>query len=319
MNKEEFNYTIRASYINVSIKKENPGWWPRLISKPQKPHWIKIDFDRWTTKELIEDEQTRDVREDYPETVEKVQKEEFGYVKENYKKIYLTFYNLAQFIGYMYIVIVLSICYFKDGPKTFSKAFENVGNVMQFIQCLQYLEVLHPIFGYTKGSWLTSFLQVSGRNFVLFVMILTEPRIQAKPVVYHLFMVWSLIEIFRYPYYLSMIVKKPVGLLTWLRYTMWMPLYPAGVICEGTIILRNIPYFEETQKFSVAMPNEWNFSFSIPTFLKFYLFILLGVGFFLMKHMGQIRAKKFPYKPPPGLKGYQARRRERLATEQKLD
>lgn len=147
---------------------------------------------------MIEEEQPRDVREDYPETFEQVQKDELGYVKEKFKKIYLTFYNFAQFVGYMYIVIVLSICYMKEGSKTFTKAFENVGNVMQFVQCLQYLEVLHPMFGYTKGNWLVPFLQVSGRNFVLFVMILAEPRIQVKPVVFHLFMVWSLIEIVRF-------------------------------------------------------------------------------------------------------------------------
>lgn len=114
-----------------------------------------------------------------------------------------------------------------------------------------------------------------------------------------------------------MLIKKPVGLLTWLRYTIWMPLYPAGVICEGTIILRNIPYFEETQRFSIEMPNEWNFAFSIPTFLKFYLFLLLGAGFFMMRHMGKIRAKKFPYKPPKGYREYEARRQERLAKREK--
>ena len=34
-----------------------------------------------------------------------------------------------------------------------------------------------------------------------------------------------------------------------LRYTLWIPLYPLGFICEGVIALRNIPYFEETDRF----------------------------------------------------------------------
>ena len=33
------------------------------------------------------------------------------------------------------------------------------------------------------------------------------------------------------------------------RYTLWIPLYPLGFICEGVIALRNIPYFEETDKY----------------------------------------------------------------------
>ena len=32
------------------------------------------------------------------------------------------------------------------------------------------------------------------------------------------------------------------------RYTLWIPLFPLGFICEGVIALRNIPYFEETEK-----------------------------------------------------------------------
>ena len=39
------------------------------------------------------------------------------------------------------------------------------------------------------------------------------------------------------------------------RYTIWIPLYPIGFICEGVIALRNIPYFEETEQFSVLLPN----------------------------------------------------------------
>ena len=35
-------------------------------------------------------------------------------------------------------------------------------------------------------------------------------------------------------------------LLTWLRYTVWIPLLPAAFFCEGVIALRDIPYFEET-------------------------------------------------------------------------
>ena len=45
-----------------------------------------------------------------------------------------------------------------------------------------------------------------------------------------------------------------------LRYTIWIPLYPIGFICEGVIALRNIPYFEETEQFSVLLPNRLTFT-----------------------------------------------------------
>ena len=92
------------------------------------------------------------------------------------------------------------------------------------------------------------------------------------------------------------------------RYTLWIPLYPLGFICEGVIALRNIPYFEETDRFvspldygykkyscnhhrfSILLPNKWNVSFYFPNVIRFYLLF----GFFPMLytqmwHMYQLR------------------------------
>lgn len=66
-----------------------------------------------------------------------------------------------------------------------------------------------------------------------------------------------------------------------------------GTICEGIIILRNIPYFEETKRFTIELPNRWNFMFCMPTFMKIYLLILILPGIYLlMTHMSKARAKK---------------------------
>lgn len=118
-------------------------------------------------------------------------------VAEKNKQVYLVFYNLCQFIGFLYIMLVMSIRYSRDGSDSMEGTFESVGNAIKFCQILQYLEVLHPLFGYTKGGALVPFLQVSGRNFVLFVMIDAEERMQTKPVVFYLFVIWSLVETVR--------------------------------------------------------------------------------------------------------------------------
>lgn len=38
--------------------------------------------------------------------------------------------------------------------------------------------------------------------------------------------------IYRYPYYALSVLNKEVWWLTWLRYTIWIPLYPTGITCE---------------------------------------------------------------------------------------
>lgn len=210
------------------------------------------------------------------------------------KTVYLIMYNLYQFIAYFYIVLVLSITLSRDGFIEVSKTtYKTVGPAMRCSQALQYLEFLNALVGYTKGSPLFPFLQVTGRNFILFAIIHAESRIQEMPVVFVLFMVWSLVELIRYPYYIISLVKKEIPFLTWLRYSVWVVLYPLGFLCEGTVLLRSVPFFEETKRFTVAMPNKWNFTFDMVAFMKIYMgFVLLPGLYVVMKHMTKLRVKK---------------------------
>ncbi|XP_067008173.2 very-long-chain (3R)-3-hydroxyacyl-CoA dehydratase isoform X2 [Anabrus simplex] len=289
---EGSQFKVSERQVDFILKKKDSGWWPRLTGTPQKPVWLKIDFDRWKSEDDLDDEEPRDVMGDYPGLYDRLEKEELGYRKDM-RKVYLVFYNLAQFIGFMYILTVIAVRYSRDGPDSMEGTYQAVGGAMKFCQLMQILEIMHPLFGYTKGGVLAPFMQVGGRNFVLFFMIEAEPRMADKPVVFYLFIVWSLIEIIRYPYYIAQLYKKNIGLLTWLRYTIWIPLYPLGGLCEGVIILRNIPYFEETQRFTVTLPNSWNFAFHFPSLLRIYLLILFIPGLYvMMSHMYRARIQK---------------------------
>lgn len=79
---------------------------------------------------------------------------------EDYKKVYLVFYNLFQFIGFVYILTVMGIRYSKDGPDSMEGTYENVGMVMKLCHLFMWLEVMHPLFGYTRNSVLAPFMQV---------------------------------------------------------------------------------------------------------------------------------------------------------------
>ena len=99
--------------------------------------------------------------------------------------------------------------------------------------------------------------------------------------------------LFRYPYYITQLYKRENGFLTWLRYTIWIPLYPLGFLCEGIIILRSIPYAEETGIFSIFLPNSYNITFHFPTLLRVYLlFFMLPMMYTMMSHMYKTRKAK---------------------------
>ncbi|XP_045450360.1 very-long-chain (3R)-3-hydroxyacyl-CoA dehydratase [Melitaea cinxia] len=295
-NKDGDAATVRIfdNRVEVILDKEKPSWWPRLTAQPQKPAWLKINFDLWKSDDGHDsEEEARDVMQDYPGMYDKLQKEEIGYRKEDLKKVYLVLYNLFQLIGFVYVLSVMAIRYAKLDYDSVADTYEHVGPAVKFLQLMMYLEVMHPLFGYTKGGVLVPFMQVSGRAFILFVLIDSEPRMQTKPVVFYLFLMWSTIEIVRYPFYITQIYKKNIYILTWLRYTMWIPLYPLGILCESIVILRSIPYFEETQRFTISLPNEWNFTFDMPFYLRLYLLLLtFPATFFLMSHMYKLRTVK---------------------------
>ncbi|XP_031628864.1 very-long-chain (3R)-3-hydroxyacyl-CoA dehydratase [Contarinia nasturtii] len=286
------------SKLQIILKKRNPDiWWSRLTAQPQKQNWIHIHEETWISRnkmDLNDEAEYRDIRTDYPGIDDVVFKEEFGYQRADRKTIYLIMYNLYQFIAFFYIVLVLLITASRDGLSAVSKStYKTVGAAMRTSQALQYLEFLNALVGYTKGSPLFPFLQVTGRNFVLFAVVHAEDRLQEMPVIFMLFLVWSLVELIRYPYYIIALLKKDIALLTWLRYSIWIVLYPLGVFAEGTILLRSLPLFEETKRFTIEMPNRMNFTFDMVNFMKFYMVCVLLPGlYFVMKHMTKLREKK---------------------------
>jgi len=163
---------------------------------------------------------------------------------------------------------------------------------VKVVQILQFLEVLHPLLGYTNSNVLVCFLQTCGRGFVL-LMIDAEPRIQIKPVVFYLFIAWSTVEIIRYPYYITQLLNIDIPFITWLRYTIWIPLYPLGFICEGVVLILSIQFFEETQKFTISLPNSYNFALHFPSAIRFYILCLFFPGIcMLLSRMNQQRSKK---------------------------
>lgn len=291
-------YKLNDNHVNFTLVKVEKGWWPRLTSQPQKPAWLKIDFDRWQSEEDLNDEKVNDIRQDYPDLYDRLQKEEIGYRKEDFKKVYLTFYNLFMYVGFMYVVCVLIIRYVKDGFQSLPTTYQAVGPAMCFLQLLQFLEVMHPLFGYVKGGILMPFMQIAGRGFILFAMLEFEPRLQKMPVVFYLFLAWSTIEIIRYPYYMSQLYKRDNKILTWLRYTAWMVCYPVGFVCEVIIVFRNLIFIDHNDNWSVSLPNRANFTFHMPTFLRVYiLFVMFPAIYTLMSHMNRIRSKKLGLKP----------------------
>jgi very-long-chain (3R)-3-hydroxyacyl-CoA dehydratase len=129
--------------------------------------------------------------------------------------MYLFCYTLFMFCGFLFTFAVINTHYAKDGEEFIPKAYSYIGNVFKMLHLFMFLEVLHPVFGYTRGSVKDALLHVGGRNILLFIMLESEPRMQEKPVVLYLFIIYTIMELIRYPYYMLRTYDIDVGFLTW--------------------------------------------------------------------------------------------------------
>jgi len=314
---KESSFMVLSHHIDIKLAKFSKNdWWERLSSEKSKLPWLKIDFDRWQNEDDDDDEERKEEEErerlrqemmnggfgdsTYGERVEgysdKVNAElDFAeeQAKEYLKKSYLFIYNCIMFLGFSYVFWSLAYRMYVRGPKVYEESVDAMGIPVAVLQVLAWAEVIHALTGLVKSNPLHTICQQWGRSFVLFFVILAHPGLAESPQVHWLFFVWSMIEVVRYPFYMLKALDAPANqVMTWTRYSAWIPLYPAGMLLEMAIIHAAIPLFEISRKFSFApLPNAWNLSFEYGTFLRGYLLLYPLIGPVMFYHMWTQRQK----------------------------
>lgn len=207
----------------------------------------------------------------------------------NYKKTYLFLYNLIMFVMFLKVYIVL-IIKLSNGSMD-DEILQSVAFIIRMLTYTQLLETIHPMLKLVPGGPLTPFTQVIGRILVNYFLIDRVIRLDSAPYAHYLFIVWSSIEIVRYPFYALRVFKIDLYALTWCRYTLFLPLYPMGGLFESMVVLSTIKKYEKTGEYSIDLPNQANMSFNLPIFLKFYTYVLLGPTILhLMRYMWKQRS-----------------------------
>jgi len=213
----------------------------------------------------------------------------------DYRKTYLFLYNLVMFIMFLKVYIVLLI---KGISSTIDDDIvQGAAFIIKILTYTQLLETIHPMLGLVPGGPLMPFTQVVGRILVNY--FLTQPNIRqdSAPFAQYLFIVWSSVEIFRYSFYALRVFKVNIYPLTWCRYTLFLPLYPMGGLCESMVVFSTIKHLEKTGEYSLDLPNQANISINLPFLLRFYTFAVLGPSIYiLMRYMWSQRCKQLKEK-----------------------
>ncbi|XP_050071001.1 very-long-chain (3R)-3-hydroxyacyl-CoA dehydratase 2-like [Anopheles maculipalpis] len=219
-------------------------------------------------------------------------------------QVYLSLYNTTQFIGWTYIFVQFMQHFFVHG-EPLDTLWSRIGQATFFFQMLAVLEVIHAATGIVPSNALMTFLQVFGRSMIVAGAIEGTPTGQLSPGLPLAVFCWSLTEIFRYSYYVAHLLLPSVpSLLVWIRYTIFIPMYPCGFLGELLCSYWAQSYIRETGKWSVELPNRFNFSFSffyfmwimaicyMPLFPQMYLHMFAQRRKVLGRGAGQQKATK---------------------------
>eukprot|EP01112_Ceratiomyxa_fruticulosa_P009915 TRINITY_DN2602_c0_g1_i4.p1 TRINITY_DN2602_c0_g1~~TRINITY_DN2602_c0_g1_i4.p1 ORF type:complete len:241 (+),score=43.00 TRINITY_DN2602_c0_g1_i4:46-723(+) len=196
--------------------------------------------------------------------------------------LYLISYNLLQTVAWYYIVLKIAWLFFERGFSQYSTIYKEIEPMLLCVQIAGILESVHVTLGLVKSSLIPTLGQFLGRNMVLIGGLYFIPEVQGHWAVPALLFVWGLIELVRYPFYLSsLIFSEPSKVFEWLRYTIFIPLYPLGYLLENILWYKMLPIIKSRDLHGISMPNSWNFSFD------YYYFMIVWITMFTSLFPGQ--------------------------------
>ena len=207
----------------------------------------------------------------------------------SFKRTYLICYNLLQTT--LWTLCFLQVFGALLRTRLGYRAFRSAEPFARAGQALAWMEVIHAGTGLAGGGVSAAFIQSLGRSVVLFA-ILGKIWESADMTAAILVLVWSLADVFRYVFYIASLFNNCPYWLVWLRYSLFLILYPIGIVSEWLIYLHTLRYFDDTRLYSINLPNPWNFAFDFGVYARIMLVSYLYMGPYMYRYMlGQRRRK----------------------------
>jgi len=192
------------------------------------------------------------------------------------RKQYLTAFNIIAALGWSAILLRL-IQEFIQGASPI-KVWNSLGFTVIVVQTLAFLEIIHSLLRFVSSPLLPTVMQVSSRLFLVWVITSQSLLAQQHYSLYFMLFSWSLIEIPRYLFYAFNLFPPGPYILFWLRYSLFVILYPTGIYGELGQIWNTMKGVEGT--------FYWNF-------LAFVLVIYIPASPYLYYHMIVQRRRAF--------------------------
>jgi len=176
-------------------------------------------------------------------------------------------------------------------PAKNPELYSELGDHIKLVQTAAILEVIHAMIGIVRSNPMVTAVQIASRLLVVWLPIHFIAESQTSPGISIMLFAWCLTEMVRYSFYAFNLVNLNVGVLTWLRYTLFIVLYPMGVCGEMWCYIDALPVLSASKALRLEMPNPYNFTFS-PYVVTILILLGYAPGFPpLYFHMFALRKK----------------------------
>uniref|UniRef100_A0A0R3RWK6 Very-long-chain (3R)-3-hydroxyacyl-CoA dehydratase n=1 Tax=Elaeophora elaphi TaxID=1147741 RepID=A0A0R3RWK6_9BILA len=203
-------------------------------------------------------------------------------------KLYLLLYNALQSCGWSLILWkTLRGLSQNESPQ---QLYQSCELELQIFQTVAVLEIIHAAASFIRSPVGTTTMQVFSRVSLVWLLLYKVASAQASTGVLLLLVAWSVTEVVRYSYYGLALINAVSSLHTWLRYSLFIVLYPLGVTGELLVILAALPEVGVKKHYTVEMPNVSNIGFSFWWYLIVY--IILYIPGFPQMYMYMLQQRK---------------------------
>ena len=238
-------------------------------------------------------------------------------------KYYLLFYNLVLAILWLQVLVET----IKTG--NFANVYEKTFPTLMIAQTAAVMEIVHAFFGLVKSPVILTFFQVFSRIWTFWAVLVMTPETRKANVdfadvigkvvkggkwplkssstflshvplkmgvnVKTLCIAWGITEVVRYSFYFFKLLSPKSGppkVLVWLRYSLFLVLYPLGVASELALAYASIGPLGKSKKLDVLqMPNAMNVSLHGPTLMRVFMSCYMPVWPLLFSYMLKQRGK----------------------------
>ncbi|KAL4873376.1 tyrosine phosphatase-like protein [Aspergillus spectabilis] len=159
-------------------------------------------------------------------------------------KSYLLTYNLLNTLLWLRILLTLLTLFISTIPEstpTSTTIYKTLEPWIRWTQTLSVLEILHAATGLTRSPIFTTFTQIFARSVQVWAINYAFSEVTATSPAYGaMVLAWAVADVVRYGYFVGLLggLDSLTRGLRWLRYSLFIILYPIGIGSEWWLMFR---------------------------------------------------------------------------------